>query len=150
LEVRAIADIARSSAARPAGQRCGLEADIVVNIQNDQPFLDAGMIAEGCNRWRILGPMATLCTRSSGRDDLSDPSVVKVVSRSGRQRALFLRVACRIRGSRSHSVFGTPALTCIAGSFCSALGVAAAHVCWADQNRWSKLRVLDTASAFAS
>jgi 3-deoxy-manno-octulosonate cytidylyltransferase (CMP-KDO synthetase) len=58
-----------------------LEADIVVNIQGDQPFIDPAMIDE------VVGPMiedpalpmATLMHPISNPEDLSDPSVVKVV-----------------------------------------------------------------------
>jgi 3-deoxy-manno-octulosonate cytidylyltransferase (CMP-KDO synthetase) len=58
-----------------------LEADIVVNIQGDQPFLDPVMIDEAVQP--LLDdptlPMATLMHPISHPEDLSNPSVVKVV-----------------------------------------------------------------------
>lgn len=58
-----------------------LEADIVVNLQGDQPFLDAGMIAEAVQP--LLDdpalPMATLMHPITRDEDLANPAVVKVV-----------------------------------------------------------------------
>ncbi len=59
-----------------------LAADIVVNIQGDQPFIDAGMIAEAV-RPLLDDPaleMSTLMHPIHREDDLCDPSVVKVVT----------------------------------------------------------------------
>lgn len=58
-----------------------LEADIVVNIQGDQPFLDPVMIDEAVQP--LLDdpalPMATLMHPVHRQEDLHDPAVVKVV-----------------------------------------------------------------------
>ena len=58
-----------------------LPADIVVNIQGDQPFLDPLMIEEAAQP--LLEdpdlPMATLMHALSGAEDLANPHVVKVV-----------------------------------------------------------------------
>jgi 3-deoxy-manno-octulosonate cytidylyltransferase (CMP-KDO synthetase) len=58
-----------------------IEADIVVNLQGDQPFLDAGMIEEAVQP--LLDdpalPMATLMHPIARAEDFANPSVVKVV-----------------------------------------------------------------------
>lgn len=58
-----------------------IEADIVVNLQGDQPFLDAAMIEEAVRP--LLDdptlPMATLMHAVSRAEDWDDPAVVKVV-----------------------------------------------------------------------
>ena len=57
------------------------DADIVVNIQGDQPFMDPRMIEEAVQP--LLDdpelPMATLKHRVTKPEDLEDPAVVKVV-----------------------------------------------------------------------
>jgi len=59
----------------------GMEAEIVVNIQGDQPFLDPTMIDEAVQP--LLDdpalPMATLMHPVQRQEDLQDPSVVKVI-----------------------------------------------------------------------
>ncbi|MCC6697460.1 MAG: 3-deoxy-manno-octulosonate cytidylyltransferase [Candidatus Hydrogenedentes bacterium] len=58
-----------------------LDADIIVNIQGDQPFIDPAMIDE------VVGPLmadssvniSTLMYRITSEEDLANPSVVKVV-----------------------------------------------------------------------
>lgn len=77
-----------------------LEADVVVNLQGDQPFLDAGMIEEAVQP--LLDdpalPMATLMHPVARPEDFANPSVVKVVvDRAG--NALFFRA----RSFRNHS-----------------------------------------------
>jgi 3-deoxy-manno-octulosonate cytidylyltransferase (CMP-KDO synthetase) len=58
-----------------------IEADIVVNLQGDQPFLDAEMVEEAVQV--LLDdpslPMSTLMHAISSPKDLADPAVVKVV-----------------------------------------------------------------------
>lgn len=60
----------------------GIEADIVVNIQGDQPFIDPAMIDEGVQP--LLDDasveIATLMHPIHRPEDLADPSVVKVVT----------------------------------------------------------------------
>ena len=59
----------------------GLDADVIVNIQGDQPFFDPAMIDE------VVAPLvnddsvkiSTLMYRITSEDDLANPSVVKVV-----------------------------------------------------------------------
>lgn len=57
------------------------DADIIVNIQGDQPFMDPLMIEEAVRP--LLDdpelPMATLKHRVTKAEDLEDPAVVKVV-----------------------------------------------------------------------
>jgi 3-deoxy-manno-octulosonate cytidylyltransferase (CMP-KDO synthetase) len=57
------------------------DADIVVNIQGDQPFMDPRMIEEAVRPMlEDPGlPMATLKHRVTTPEDLEDPAVVKVV-----------------------------------------------------------------------
>jgi len=70
-----------------------MDADIVVNIQGDQPFLDPVMIDEAIQP--LLDdpalPMATLMHRVSEADDLRDPAVVKVVVDLGGNALYFSR-----------------------------------------------------------
>lgn len=58
-----------------------LDADIVVNLQGDQPFLDAALIEEAVRP--LLGdpslPMSTLMHAIVRPEDFADPAVVKVV-----------------------------------------------------------------------
>jgi 3-deoxy-manno-octulosonate cytidylyltransferase (CMP-KDO synthetase) len=83
-----------------AGHRCGTErvaevaaglpAEIVVNIQGDEPFIDPEMIRE------VAAPlmaepdvlMTTLSREITSQDDLANPGVVKVVT-DGRGDALY-------------------------------------------------------------
>ena len=64
-----------------------IDADIVVNIQGDQPFIDPAMIEEAV-RPMLENPaleIVTLMYRIELEDDLRDPGVVKVVvDHSGR------------------------------------------------------------------
>jgi 3-deoxy-manno-octulosonate cytidylyltransferase (CMP-KDO synthetase) len=58
-----------------------IEADIVVNLQGDQPFLDAEMIEEAVQPLLddpVL-PMSTLMHAITRPEDLANPAVVKVV-----------------------------------------------------------------------
>jgi 3-deoxy-manno-octulosonate cytidylyltransferase (CMP-KDO synthetase) len=58
-----------------------MEAEIIVNLQGDQPFLSAEMIGEGVQP--LLDdptlPMATLMHAVARPDDFANPAVVKVV-----------------------------------------------------------------------
>jgi 3-deoxy-manno-octulosonate cytidylyltransferase (CMP-KDO synthetase) len=58
-----------------------IEADIVVNIQGDQPFMDAAMIEEAVQPLVADSslPMATLMHPITRPEDLANPAVVKVV-----------------------------------------------------------------------
>ena len=71
----------RSGTDRLAEAVEALEADIVVNIQGDQPFIDPRMIEEAARP--LIDdpqlPMATLMNPISRPEDLADPAVVKVV-----------------------------------------------------------------------
>jgi 3-deoxy-manno-octulosonate cytidylyltransferase (CMP-KDO synthetase) len=59
----------------------GMDAEIIVNVQGDQPFLDPLMIEEAVQP--LLDdpglPMATLMHAVARPEDLEDPAVVKVV-----------------------------------------------------------------------
>jgi len=59
-----------------------LDADIIVNVQGDQPFIDPVMIREGVQPF-LDDPTVTLCTLKcpiAREDDLQNPAVVKVVT----------------------------------------------------------------------
>jgi 3-deoxy-manno-octulosonate cytidylyltransferase (CMP-KDO synthetase) len=70
-----------------------IEADIVVNLQGDQPFLDAEMVEEAVQA--LLDdprlPMSTLMHAIARPDDLVDPAVVKVVVDLGGNALYFSR-----------------------------------------------------------
>jgi 3-deoxy-manno-octulosonate cytidylyltransferase (CMP-KDO synthetase) len=59
-----------------------LTADMVVNIQGDQPFIDPVMIEEAVRPLAddASSPMGTLMHRIAREEDLKDPAVVKVVT----------------------------------------------------------------------
>ena len=59
-----------------------LDADIIVNIQGDQPFIDPIMIREGVQPF-LDDPAVVLCTLKcpiAREEDLQNPAVVKVVT----------------------------------------------------------------------
>ncbi len=72
----------RCGSERAAEVAQGLAAEIVVNIQGDEPFLDPLMIAEVTAP--LLAdptlPMATLSREIVAEEDLANPGVVKVVT----------------------------------------------------------------------
>ena len=71
----------QSGTERAAEAMASIEADIVVNIQGDQPFIDPLMIDE-CIQPMLDDdtlPMCTLMHPISHPEDLLDPAVVKVV-----------------------------------------------------------------------
>lgn len=58
----------------------GREADLVVNLQCDEPFIDGAMIdALFAALMDGRAEMVTLCTSVSGADEYDDPNTVKVV-----------------------------------------------------------------------
>lgn len=69
-----VAEVARS-----------MEADIVVNIQGDEPLLDPDIIDRLVLLMRSQGHllMGTVGSRALAPDEISDPNVVKVVERDG-------------------------------------------------------------------
>ena len=79
----------------------GLEADIVVNIQGDQPFIEPGMIDEAVEP--LLEepglPMLTLMQEVKDSRDFDNPNVVKVVTDAKGYALYFSR--SRIPFSRS-------------------------------------------------
>ena len=70
---------------------------IVVNVQGDEPDLDAGAIDAGVECLRKAGtdrcPVATLASPFSGNDDLNNPAIVKVVVRRDGTALYFSRAA---------------------------------------------------------
>lgn len=62
-------------------KRCCLQSDIIVNIQGDEPELDSAHIDQLVNLLANdpSAQMATLCTTIKTRQQLDDPSCVKVV-----------------------------------------------------------------------
>ena len=79
----------------------GVEADIIVNIQGDQPFIEPGMIDEAVEP--LLDdpglPMSTLMQKITDPRDFDNPNVVKVVTDSKGCALYFSR--SRIPYSRS-------------------------------------------------
>ncbi len=67
---------------RVAEAVAGMDADIVVNIQGDQPFIDAAMIDEAVEPLLhdASVDIATVMVRITHEDDLANPAVVKVVT----------------------------------------------------------------------
>lgn len=85
-----------------------VEADIVVNIQGDYPFLDPAMIREGVDP--LLGdpelPMATMTRAISSPTDLHNPDVVKVAINLKGEAMYFSRSLIPFpRGYKAHSVY---------------------------------------------
>lgn len=71
----------RSGTDRIAEVAAGLDAEVVVNIQGDEPLVDPGHIdelVEAFRRRRSL-KMGTLATPIASEEDFHDPAVVKVV-----------------------------------------------------------------------
>jgi len=70
----------RSGTDRVAEAVAGLDADVVVNVQGDEPFMEARTIDQAigaCEAHR--GAIATLASPISTAEELWDPNVVKVV-----------------------------------------------------------------------
>ena len=73
--------VPRTGTERTAEACRGLDAEIVVNIQGDEPFLRAGMI-DSVVRELVRDPelkVATLVIKVAGGDWMDDPNQVKVV-----------------------------------------------------------------------
>jgi 3-deoxy-manno-octulosonate cytidylyltransferase (CMP-KDO synthetase) len=68
----------------------GIEAELVVNVQGDEPMLDPAWIDAAVAALRADAglPIATLSLPLAGAHELADPSVVKVVV-DGRDEALY-------------------------------------------------------------
>ena len=57
-----------------------LSADIVINVQGDEPFIEPGVIDQLADRMeKTEVPMATVVSRITQVDDLLNPNIVKVV-----------------------------------------------------------------------
>jgi 3-deoxy-manno-octulosonate cytidylyltransferase (CMP-KDO synthetase) len=85
-----------------------LEADIIVNIQGDQPFLDPLMIEEAVKPLLENAelPMTTLMRRLSRPEDLANPNVVKVVVNRAGDALYFSRSLIPYpRQSIAHAVY---------------------------------------------
>lgn len=83
-------------------RRCCSKSDIIVNIQGDEPEIDPAHIDQlvGLLRFDSEVSMATLCSPITSREQLEDPSCVKVVCGSAGQALYFSRSAipfCRDR-----------------------------------------------------
>ncbi len=85
-----------------------LDADIVVNIQGDQPFIDPVMIEEGVQPF-LDDPGVVLCTLKcpiTHEADLQNPAVVKVVTDSNGDALYFSRSLIPYpREAVDHAVF---------------------------------------------
>lgn len=96
-----------SSTDRLAEAVMDLEADIVVNIQGDYPFLDPLMIRECVDPLTAdpTLPMATIMRALSNPTDLHNPDVVKVVINLKNDAMYFSRSLLPFpRGYKAHSV----------------------------------------------
>jgi len=74
-------------------RRCCSESDIVVNVQGDEPEIDPASIdlLVSLMTTNARAPMATLCTPITSREQLDDPSCVKVVCGSSGKALYFSR-----------------------------------------------------------
>jgi len=86
---------------RLAEAAVGIEADIIVNIQGDQPFIEPGMIDEAVEPLMDDPglPMSTLMQKLTDPRDFDNPNVVKVVTDAKGYALYFSR--SRIPYSRS-------------------------------------------------
>ncbi|MBX3180044.1 MAG: 3-deoxy-manno-octulosonate cytidylyltransferase [Candidatus Hydrogenedentes bacterium] len=85
-----------------------IDADIVVNIQGDYPFMNPCMIQEGVDP--LLAdpdlPMATMMRAVSSPTDLHNPDVVKVIINLKSEAMYFSRSLIPFpRGYKAHSVY---------------------------------------------
>ena len=60
----------------------GLDCDLIVNVQGDEPLIDAASIDAAIEPFRDDAAlmMSTVCTRINDKDAVADPNVVKVVT----------------------------------------------------------------------
>jgi 3-deoxy-manno-octulosonate cytidylyltransferase (CMP-KDO synthetase) len=69
-----------------------MEADIIINVQGDEPFIDPDVIDALGNRIENLGvPMATVASRIGQVEDLLNPNIVKVTIDSHKNALYFSR-----------------------------------------------------------
>jgi 3-deoxy-manno-octulosonate cytidylyltransferase (CMP-KDO synthetase) len=80
----------RTGSDRVAEVVAGLECDLVVNVQGDEPLIDPAAIDQAIEPLLADGslPMTTLCRRIDDASSLASPDVVKVV-RDRRGNALY-------------------------------------------------------------
>ncbi len=74
-------------------RRCCSDSEIIVNVQGDEPELDPAHIdlLIGLLAANPAAPMATLCTPITSREQLDEPSCVKVVCGANGQALYFSR-----------------------------------------------------------
>lgn len=74
-------------------RRCCSDAEVIVNVQGDEPEIDPASIdlLVGLMKANPRAAMATLCTPITSREQLDDPSCVKVVCGSAGQALYFSR-----------------------------------------------------------
>lgn len=71
-----------------------LSAEIVINVQGDEPFIDPDVIDELGNRIERFGvPMATVASQLKWVEDLLNPNIVKVTIDSHKNALYFSRAA---------------------------------------------------------
>ncbi len=69
-----------------------LDAEIVINVQGDEPFIDPNVIDELGNRIEKFGvPMTTVASRISLVEDLLNPNIVKVTIDTHKNALYFSR-----------------------------------------------------------
>lgn len=111
------ADVVRTSPAQPSGTHRvaeavasrGTAAGIVVNVQGDEPFIQADAIRAAVEQVRKGWDVGTVATPVRTADAWRDPAVVKVV-RGDRGRALYFS-----RAPIPHDRDGPPAVEALAG-----------------------------------
>jgi 3-deoxy-manno-octulosonate cytidylyltransferase (CMP-KDO synthetase) len=83
----------RSGTDRVAEAAAGLDCDVVVNVQGDEPFLDPRAVEELIGYFQDGGtdPAATLAAEVTDHRELFEPSVVKVMLGRGGKAVTFSR-----------------------------------------------------------
>jgi 3-deoxy-manno-octulosonate cytidylyltransferase (CMP-KDO synthetase) len=88
-----------------------MDADIYVNLQGDEPLMDPLAIEKAVDLVRLQQfPMATVMTPLKTREELHDPSVVKVIADKNSRAIYFSRLP--IPYSRGPQPEGGGAFTC--------------------------------------
>ena len=111
----------RSGTDRVAEVAASDDAAIIVNIQGDEPFVNARVLEQVVRPLLAPAspPMATLCKRIERRAVLEDPNVVKVVRDLGGRALYFSRSPVPYPGRNRPMVRGsTSGSTLTVASFC--------------------------------
>lgn len=86
----------------------GLDADLIINLQGDEPFIEPDDLAQVANALRTSdADLVTLRRPMTQRDELLDPSVVKVVCADDGRALYFSRAPIPFDRTGDHRVDGT-------------------------------------------